>query len=629
MSKQQLYIKGIAVDMPAEEIKLKVESNIFSDASKIKTAHSYNIALPRTMTNDAVLGLAYVPSAETGGKTTHKYLKASLHMDGVPLFTDGKAVVTSVEEKGYNLTLLWGLVAIFDEIKREGLNLCDLPLSSRWDDATMSPLTEWLQLPQYDDQVPQYHSGMTSEIYNTLDDESKTLANSKPWILPSVAATTILNKIRQVYGVNFRFSTEAGIRLNRIWHPLVTLKSLVKDEVVRIRYGQMTFPYNTAPCTLQDFAIDTLPNGMLDFKSFDVITTEGAPRATSVPLASNALKTANTTAHAFLAKNKIHARKLKIYGKCDMQWGVEVKDYYTAEGGRLAELNPATNLYELDITLESVSYEANERIANIFAYTANVGRKWNSLPHTLAIYVELEIDDIDFTLGSWWLPCRNYPEVGVIDYFSELMAHIGGCIVGSVTKPDSIYISTFDEVMQAQPQSCELLGVKTITMNLAELAQKNTYTHKVNEDDGGEYYAEGVIYTADESLALEHTAFDSKFKVPVKGIVRLWEIEDSSTANKKKASWVAKGDYIASNQDGYIYDFLEDFESAIAEYYTNYEKLVAVPKVVEAIIRLSIVDLHNIDLGRPVYIEQLGRQYLVESIETESNNQYKFKLVQI
>ena len=36
MSKQQLYINDVAVDMPAEEIKLKVESNIFSDASKIK-----------------------------------------------------------------------------------------------------------------------------------------------------------------------------------------------------------------------------------------------------------------------------------------------------------------------------------------------------------------------------------------------------------------------------------------------------------------------------------------------------------------------------------------------------------------------------------------------------------------
>ena len=629
MSKQQLYINGVAVDMPTDQIKIKVESNLFSDADKVMTAHSYNIALPRTMINDSIFALAYVPAAETGGKSTHRYLTASLYVDDVPLFVDGQAVLTSVDDKGYNLTLLWGLVAIFDEIKREGLNLCDLPMSSHWDEATMSPLSEWVQLPQYDDQVPQYTSGMTSEIYNTLDAESKALADTKPWILPSVKATTILDKIRKVYGVNFRFSTEARIRLSRIWHPLVTLKSLVKDEVVRIRYGQMTFPYNTAPCTLQDFAIDTLPNGMLDFKSFNVITTEGAPRATSVPLASNALKTANTTAHAFLAKNKIHARKLKIYGKCDRQWGVEVKDYYTAEGGRLAELNPATNLYELDITLESVSYEANERIANVFAYTPNAGRRWDTLPRTLAIYVELEIDDIDFTLGSWWLPCRNYPEVGVINYLSELMAHIGGCIVGSVTKPNRIFIPTFDEVMQSQAQSYELLGVNTITMTLAELAQKNTYTHKVNEDDGGEYYADGVIYTADETLALERTAFDSKFKVPIRGIVRLWKIEDSSTANKKKATWVAKGDYIASNQDGYLYDFLEDFESAIAEYYTNYEKLVSVPKVVEAIIRLSIIDLLNIDLGRPVYINQLGRKYMIKTLESDQGDNYKFTLIQM
>lgn len=615
--------------MPAEEIKIKVESNLFSDADKIKTAHSYNVCLPRTMTNDNVFALAYLPAAETGGNTTHRYLTASLYVDDVPLFEQGQAVLTSVNDKGYNLTLLWGLVAIFDEIKREGLNLCDLPMSSHWDEATMAPLSEWVQLPQYDDQVPQYTSGMTSEIYNTLDDESKALADTKPWILPSVKATTILDKIRQVYGVNFRFSTEAAIRLGRIWHPLVTLKSLVKDEVLHIRYGQMTFPYNTAPCTLQDFPIDTLPNGMLDFKSFDVITNTGVPRATSVPLASNALKTANTTAHAFLAKNRINARKVRVYGQCDRQWGVEVKDFYAAEGGRLAELNPATNLYELDVTLEAVSYEADERIANVFAYTPNAGRRWDTLPRTLAIYVELEIDDIDFTLGSWWLPCRNYPEVGVINYLSELMAHIGGCIVGSVTKPNSIFISTFDEVMQSQPQSYELQGVNTITMTLAELAQKNTYTHKVNEDDGGEYYAEGVIYTNDETLALERTAFDSKFKVPIRGIVRLWKIEDSNTADKKKATWVAKGDYIASNQDGYLYDFLEDFESAIAEYYTNYEKLVAVPKAVEAIMRLSIIDLHNIDLGRPVYIEQLGRQYLIESVESDNNDNYKFKLVQI
>ena len=174
MSKQQLYINGKAVDMPTDEIKIKVESNIFSDADKIKTAHSYNIALPRTMTNDSIFALAYVPSAETGGRTTHTYLKASLYMDGVPLFVDGQAVLTSVDEKGYNINLYWGLLGVFDEIKREGLDLCDMPASIHWNEATMSPPSHWVHLEKYDDGVPEYDSGMTQNIYdNELSTEGK------------------------------------------------------------------------------------------------------------------------------------------------------------------------------------------------------------------------------------------------------------------------------------------------------------------------------------------------------------------------------------------------------------------------------------------------------------------------
>ena len=370
---------------------------------------------------------------------------------------------------------------------------------------------------------------------------------------------------------------------------------------------------------------------MLDFANFTVITTEGYPRSTSVPLGSNALKLANTTSHAFLAKNKINAKTLKIYGQCDQQWGVEVKDYYSAEGGRLAQLNPSTGLYELDITLENVGYEANERIANIFAYTPNSGRNWDSLPHTLKIFVELEINEIDFTLGSWWLPCRNYPEIGIINYLSEILAHIGGCIVGSVTKPSSIYISTFDEIMQSQSRTCQQQGTKNITMSLGQQAQKNIYKHKVNEDDGGEYIADGVIYTNDETLALERTAFDSKFKVPIRNIIRLWKIEDSSTENKKKATWDAKGDYIAGYDDwaNIVYNTGQDFATTIANYYTNYKGIVNRPKVVEVIVKLSVLELLDFSFEHPIFIPQLGRTYLVKTLETDSNDTYKLTLVQI
>ena len=97
---QQLFIRGMAVDMPADEIKINVASNLFSDADKIKTAHSYNVALPRTANNDSIFALAFLPASETRGVSTHCYLPASLFVDGVPLFEQGQAVLTSVNDRG-------------------------------------------------------------------------------------------------------------------------------------------------------------------------------------------------------------------------------------------------------------------------------------------------------------------------------------------------------------------------------------------------------------------------------------------------------------------------------------------------------------------------------------------------
>ena len=196
MSKQQLYINGVAVDMPADEIKIKVESNLFSDADKIMTAHSYNIALPRTMTNDSVFALTYITGADTGGRTTHTYLRASLYLDDVPLFESGQAVLTNVDDKGYNINLYWGLLNLFEKIKEEKLNLCDLPASAYWDESK----ARWIYLQQYDPSLPEYVSGMTQEIYNSLESESKEMVGKSPWILPSVPATTILSDITSIYG---------------------------------------------------------------------------------------------------------------------------------------------------------------------------------------------------------------------------------------------------------------------------------------------------------------------------------------------------------------------------------------------------------------------------------------------
>ena len=613
MSKQQLYINGVAVDMPTEEIKIKVESNFFSDAGKIKTAHSYTAALPRTLRNDAIFALAYVVGADTGGVSTHRYLDASLFMDGVPLFQGGRAVLTSVDDKGYNVSLYWGLLGIFDEIKAEGLDLCDLPMSARWDEATMAT---WIaSLPQWDNDVhnyPQYTSGMTSNEYTRLDDDSKALADKTPWLLPSVQAWTILRKIQQVYGITIATSGEAYSRINLLCHPLTGRRVLAKDETLSfILLGASHVTGNRKWITISHDITQ---------KSNDNIFADAVE-----------YRVGSTGAGIIYAKKKLTAKTIRIVGQCDKGFKI-VLNMSNNEQVHYAQQDSSTGMWSIDHTFYDVTAEPNTRFIDLIPADQTSDYSW-SMSETPVINVEINvtinsIDDAE--VGDKWCWERNYPDMGVIAYINEILAHIGGFIVGSVNKPNSIYISTFDEVMQAQPQSCQLQGVNTITMTLGQQAQKNNYTHKVNEDDGGEYYADGVIYTNDETLALERKAFDSKFKVPIRGIVRLWEIEKfAGNDNKNLAKWVANGDYIAHNFDGYIMNLNQDFTSVIADYYTNFEKIVAVPKVVEAVVRLSVVDLLNFNLGRPVYVSQLAASFIVIEIDSDGGDQYTLKLAKI
>lgn len=616
MNNQQLYINDVAVDMPSESIKIKVASNLLADVDKVMTAHSYSIHLPRTMTNDNVFALAYVAGANTGNISTHCYLKASLYIDGIPLFEGGKAVLNEVDDEGYNLNLYWGLIDVFDEIKREGLQLCDLPLSSHWNESTMAT---WTSLTKFflNSDPPIYEGGMTDAIYATLDDDSKAEADTKPWTMPFVFASAIMAKISAVYGLTFDYSTEFQNRMANLVHPLTTLKSMAKDEVLTFMVGgriathsndydrktlDISAPYNISNTHFKDGAIDY---------------------------------TIDSTNYARLrAKTKINIKRVRVMPSyCDHQWSIIVYNAKVSERLLTSQYNSSTGRYEVSAyEWQNVVCEAGDPIVDIAA-----DGWWTSGETPVqSIRVIIEIDDIgDVNVGSPWCYERNYPEIKVMDYISELLAHCGGCIVGKTTKQNSLRITTLDEVMSASSANYDAYGVRSITMSLDDLARKNVYSHKDNDDNSGDgltaYQADGTITTNDETIELERDAYKSSFKVPRANLIRLWKIEQQDS--NKKATWNNAGDYIAgTTNDGsnvFVSNTGQDFQSIIEAYYTNYSQLVYRPKAVELDVRLNALDLINFSFEHPIYIPQLAKSYIATSIESEKDETYKLKLIQI
>lgn len=611
MNNQQLYINDVAVDMPSESIKIKVASNLLADVDKVMTAHSYSIHLPRTMNNDNVFALAYVAGASTGNISTHCYLKASLYIDGIPLFEGGKAVLNEVDDDGYSLNLYWGLIDVFDEIKREGLQLCDLPLSSHWNEQTMATwaaLTKWY----LGDNPPVYNGGMTDAIYATLDDDSKAEADTKPWTMPFVFASSIMSKISAVYGLTFDYSTEFRNRMANLVHPLTTLKTICKGEKLTFQIGvqwfygsdgkkylTMSFPRNANNGRFLQNAVEVTTNSMGEVQIY--------PRT------------------------KINVKSIKITNAtCNRRWFAIVQ--YASDQTVYATQNTQTGYWEMSHEWRDVVCETHYPIVTI-----GTDLPWSSSDTpNFNIRFEIEIDEIgDVPIGNNYCYERNYPDLKVMDYISELLAHCGGCIVGKTTKQTSLRITTLDEVMNANSANYDCYGVRSITMSLDDLARRNIYSHKANDDDSGEglpdYEASGMIETNDETIELERDAYKSSFKVPRQNLIKLWKVEKKDDSDKYKATWNNPGNYIAGydSTSVKVANTGQDFQSIIDAYYTNYSQLVYRPKAVELDVRLNALDLINFSFEHPIYIPQLAKSYIATSIESEKGEQYKLKLIQI
>lgn len=628
MSKQQLYINDVPVDMPAEQIKIKVASNILSDASKTMTAHSYSIVLPRTMTNDSLFALAYVVGSNTGGKSTHKYLKASLFVDGYPLFEGGQAVVNNVDDKGYNINLYWGLIDAFAKIKDEGLKLNQLSQSQYWD----SNNEEWVTLQKTATQPWfTYDSGMSTSVYNDLDDDSKALANKYPWELPVETASHILDIIARTYSLDIHYSALATQRINKLCHALTTLKSLGADETMQVNIKGTMWQG-----TDNNWHLGILPS-LLDPNTNKIIWSS-SPLSNNNNYASNSLIANNFVipidqrANYFFTKRKLNIKKIRVVGESKLNPTFILLPYADGREEVDGTYNSETGYWELDKTWFDVVAEEN---TSIFGLGSGATSFDTSAPH-VRIDVILEIDDIgDTQIGDSWCYQRNYPDIKVMDYINEILAHIGGFILGNVRKQEYIEVVTIDEVLSASAVPYDSQGLKSISMSLDGLAQKNNYLHKDNDDDEGlePYQASGIIYTADETLTLERDAFKSNFKVPRSIFVKLWKVEQNG--NKKKASWNNAGNYIGgyvqqgSSATYYFGNTGQDFANIISEAYQLYEQAVHRPKELEVVIRLGVLELLALDLAKPIYIKQFGASFAIVSISTDTGDNYIFTLLKI
>ena len=460
---------------------------------------------------------------------------------------------------------------------------------------------------------------MDAQIVDTLDSDSQDVALYLPWWMPSDSATHIMSLIASVYGITWDMSSEAQQRIGTLEHVLTTLKVKAKDEVARFTVRSV-FQQVSSDKYYINWGSDltnVLPASQMIADAVELYTS-GAAQFWRARVALN-------------VESAIHVKSVRVHGyrKTD-DWRV-----YGPDGSDESQISPTYNAttqrYEVDHTWYDIKLEGGQQLPVIGHHTDGV------VQNATDFYMDVEIDeiaDIKTIRGGWnWEFTRNLPDIKVLDYISEVLAHTGCVIVGSVTERSAVRIVTLDEVAQAAPVSYEAQAVESITMSLDDLAQKNIYKHKANDDDEQQglpdWEADGVIYTNDYTLEVERDAFSSHFKVPRTNYIPHWKVEKNENATNYKATWQAAGDYILGSRGLLPYNTGQDFASTIGSYYTQYERMVARPKEVEVVMRLSVLDLLTFDFERPVYINQLGRKYMIKTLESDQGDNYKFTLIQM
>ena len=70
-------------------------------------------------------------------------------------------------------------------------------------------------------------------------------------------------------------------------------------------------------------------------------------------------------------------------------------------------------------------------------------------------------------------------------------------------------------------------------------------------------------------------------------------------------------------------------DGLIEAYYSELQRIVETPVLVEAVVRLNDLDLAMLDLRRPVYLQQLGHYYAIKIVQANQNGLCKVELLQL
>lgn len=627
----ELYINDVLCDLLYdEEVALLYQSPIFSGLDSIQSNRSYNIALPPTPTNIGAVRFAERPDIDSDVP----YIRnaAALYLDGIPLFTQGFAVVTDITDT-INVTLTWGNVDNFQPLFDANLRELGPQLEAAgcghiaWNaDSSLLPTNNANKYPGVAFWGINFGMGI----------------NDPKYLHPSVQVETILSAIEQYNGITIEGKERLAYSKNL--GPIVPLVSINGDDVsgkpdyfeasriVSNGTGGTSFKSGLSNYIVRD------PKGIYT-NSTATLQTIGANHmflSITPNVAGNSFQIGCRASGAVFLKEQIHI----------VVQGNDKKEIVRISSDKVA-VTPSTTyalytFYKKDFPTELEVDTTN--LSRISISLENFINVQSDGAHDIIVNCSVKLwGDIEITYPSIFPVAANLPDMSQGEFVLTLMTMNGLFAYADKDSPNTIRLISIDDIFARVDKGDILDWSDRVLLNdiyrvdmpdasvfsIDGLAQRNILDYDNDDDVRMDTY--GMIKVHNENIEMEtelaELPFSASESVTTSGVdcalVPIYESDGQGGAKYSEVTpRILSGQERVISDKSYCMGRFESWmkfggaEGLVKSKYASYQKVVSRLRIITVRAQLSPLDLYNLDYTRPVYIAQFGQLFAIYSVET-------------
>ena len=629
MTTYELYINDILCDLSSDEVvTLLYQSPIFSSLDSIQSNRSYNIALPPTPANMRAIGQAARP--DVNADAPYVRLPAALYQDGVPLFTQGFAVVTDIADT-INVTLTWGNVDNFQPLF--DANLRDL-----------GPQLEELEAERIDwNENTTILEGNTTNEYPGVAfwgvNFGMGLSNPK-YLHPSVQVETILSAIEKYNGI--AIDGKDRLAYSKNLGPIIPLVSKNGDPGYNyaLRARSMTLDVNTIHGSVG------LPNTIWANKGR---SGDDVDQANIYKTKENRMiiDVSNVNSIRFEAQN---------IGVQDGALSENDPRFQIVAGKEYDSFNDYVVIYDVEAKYIMGPIDQIFDVTKYDYIAIRITRyEWQSNAQSInsivgSIYIWGNYDNIKIIFPGPFPIAPNLPDISQGDFILALMSMNGLFAYADKDSPNTIKLISIDDII-ANVQNNDIIDWSDrVILNdlhrvdmpdasiftIDDLAQSNILDYDNDDDVKTDTY--GTITIRNENIEKETELVSLPFSASENAttnevncaLVPIYE--DHSTEDKENITYSECSPRILSGRGAFmsgiarcigVFDPWMRFggeEGIVKTRYSSYQKVVDRLRIITIRAKLTALDLYNLDYTKPVYIAQFGQIFAIYSVETGEND---------